>query len=275
MNSMQIKDKLKNITNNGNSDFNVVFRSYMYERFIERLASSKYKDDFILKGGYLLSLIFGLDFRHTMDIDFSLKSHDLTEDNITKIINDIINVKIDDGCIITFDSINPIRNEDEYGGYRVKITVNIENIKESFALDIATGDLITPKEIIYQHKKMLDYKYITLAAYNIETILSEKLETILSKMEFSSRLKDYYDVYLIYTIKKDEIDINNLKEAVNRTFKNRNFKGNVFEIIKLIEESTKLKQRWNIYISRFKHTSISYEELINVLKELLNIIDLK
>lgn len=195
-NSMQLKDKLKNISNKDNLDFNVVLRNYMYERFIERLACSKYKDNFILKGGYYLSSIFGLNYRQTMDIDLSLKNERLTSENILKIINEIIAIDIGDNVNIFIDGITSIREEDEYGGYRVKITVKIENVRESFSVDIATGDSITPREIEFKYKTIFDYKSIDLKSYNLETILSEKVETILSRKELNGRLKDFYDIYI-------------------------------------------------------------------------------
>ena len=210
-NSMSIKDKLKNISKNKNIDFNLLLRDYMYERFIERLANSKYKENFILKGGFFLSTLFGLDKRTTMDIDLSLKNETLSKDNLVKIINEIINIRLNDNVIIIFDEISNIRDEDIYGGYRIKITVKLDNIKESFNIDVATGDPITPREMIYKYITLLDYECIDLYSYNLETILAEKLETILTRRELSSRMKDYYDIYLIYVIYNDKINLDILR----------------------------------------------------------------
>lgn len=157
MNNMQLKSKLKNISNEKKVNFNTILRNYMYERFIERLARSHYKNSFIFKGGFYLSTIFGVDLRHTMDIDLSIKNLQLNEENILKIIYEIVNIDINDNAKISVNSIGPIKEEDEYGGFRVKITVYIENIKETFSIDITTGDKITPKEILFKYKTILDY----------------------------------------------------------------------------------------------------------------------
>lgn len=273
MNSMQIKDKLRNISVKENLDFNIVLRNYMYERFIERLASSRYKNNFILKGGYLLSTIFGLNNRQTIDIDLSLKNETLTKDNICRIVNEIINTDVGDVAVITLNDISDISEEDKYGGYRVKITVKIENIRESFNIDIATGDLITPKEIIFKYKTMFDYKFIRLKSYNFETILAEKMETILSRLEFNSRMKDYYDIYLIYTLAKKELDYNILREAINNTFKRREFYGDVDILFQILVDSYLLRRKWESYAKYNKYVeNIKYDQIIDCLGEIKDLI---
>jgi predicted nucleotidyltransferase component of viral defense system len=274
MNSMQVKDKIRNISNNKNIDFSVLLRSYMYERFIERLANSKYRNNFILKGGYYLSIVFGLDSRHTLDIDLCLKNKVLSEENIKIMINEIININIEDNTEITFDGISNIREEDKYGGYRVKITVKIENIRETFNIDIATGDPITPREIVFKYKTMFEYKFLNLKSYNLETILAEKLETILSKKDLSSRLKDYYDIYLISTLAKDKIDLNVLRNAMDRTFQKRKFNANIKENFEIIKNSELLLTRWNAYAVKNNIKNLSYEDVINCLEDLIKIIEL-
>lgn len=198
MNSMQLKDKLKIISKDKNVDFNTLLRLYMYDRFIERLSISNYKDNFILKGGFYLTTLFGIENRTTMDIDTAFKNAKFNEETIIKMICDIISIKINDNVNFNFLGITSIRDEDEYGGFRVSIQVELENIKELFHIDIAIGDPITPKEIRYKYKPILGKKYIDLWAYNIETILAEKIETILSRAELNGRMRDFYDVYLIY-----------------------------------------------------------------------------
>ena len=151
MNSMSLKDKLKNVAREKNVDFNSVLRMYMYDRFIERLSVSKYRDNFILKGGFYLSTLFGVENRSTRDIDTAIKEVDFTKENITKIISEIITMDICDNCTIEIVDIDDIRQEDEYGGYRFTLVVKLENIREQFQIDIATGDPITPKEIVYKY----------------------------------------------------------------------------------------------------------------------------
>ena len=181
MNSMQLKDKLKNISKEKNIPFNALLRLYMYDRFIERLGKSKYKDNFILKGGFYLSTLFGIESRTTMDIDTAFRNANFDEKTIIAMIKEIVSIEIDDNAKLSYLGITLIRDEDEYGGFRVEIQVKIENIKENFHVDIATGDPITPKEIRYKYRPILGYKYISLWAYNVETVLAEKLETILKR----------------------------------------------------------------------------------------------
>ena len=153
MNSMQLKDKLRNISKEKNVDFNTLLRLYMYDRFIERLAVSEYKDNFILKGGFYLSTLFGVENRTTMDIDTAFRNADFNEMTIVKMINEITSIELNDNAELNCLGIEPIRDDDEYGGFRVDIQVEINNIKEKFHIDIATGDPITPKEINYKYKK--------------------------------------------------------------------------------------------------------------------------
>ena len=207
MNSMQLKDKLRNISKEKNVDFNTLLRLYMYDRFIERLSVSKYKDNFILKGGFYLSTLFGIENRTTMDIDTAFRNANFNEKTIVKMIKEIVSIKIDDNAKLSYLGISPIRDEDQYGVFRADIQIKIDNIKEKIHIDIATGDPITPKEINYKYKPILGDRYVKLWAYNIETVLAEKVETILSRVELNGRMRDFYDVYLIYTKDWDNVNL--------------------------------------------------------------------
>ena len=214
MNSMQLKEKLRNISKERNVDFNTLLRLYMYDRFIERLSKSKYKDNFILKGGFYLSTLFGVENRTTMDIDTAFRNANFSKGTIVKMIKEIISIKIDDNVKLGYVGIAPIRDEDEYGGFRVDIEVELENIKEKFHIDIATGDPITPKEIRYKYMPLLVDYYIDLYAYNIETVLAEKIEIILSRVELNGRMRDFYDIYLICTKDWKNINMDHFRKAI-------------------------------------------------------------
>lgn len=242
MNSMQLKDKLKNISKEKNVDFNTLIRIHMYDRFIERLAVSNYKDNFILKGGFYLSTLFGVENRKTMDIDTAFKNANFNEETIVKMIKEIISIEIDDNVKLSYLGISPIRDEDEYGGFRIGILVEFENIKEKFHLDIATGDLITPKEIKYSYKPILGESYIELWAYNIETVLSEKIETILNRLELNGRMRDYYDIYLIYKKDWKNINIEHFRKAIENTFSKREYTRDVYDDLNKIKTSISLKR---------------------------------
>ena len=275
MNSMQLKDKIKNIARSKDVDFNIVFRLYMYDRFIERLTVSKYKDNFILKGGFYLSIIFGIENRATMDIDTAIKNINFTEDNIKRIIEDILNIDIQDNARLELLGISPIRQEDEYGGYRATIIVKLENIREMFQIDIATGDPITPKAIRLKYSPILKDKTINLWSYNIETILAEKLETILTRAEASSRTRDYYDIYLIYKMYFKNINIDHYRQAVKNTFKKRGYNGDIIETVNLIKESDILKTRWQAYSRKYKYArNINYSEVMECLDKIVEVLEL-
>lgn len=273
MNSMKLKDKLRNISNKKNVDFNTLLRLYMYDRFIERLSVSKYKDNFILKGGFYLSTLFGVENRTTMDIDTAFKNGNFNESTIVKMIKEIVSIELDDNAKLSYLDVSSIRDEDEYGGFRFDILVEIDNIKEKFHLDIATGDPITPFEIEYKYQPILGNSYIKIWAYNIETILSEKIETILSRLEFNGRMRDFYDIYLIYTKDWDNVNLDHFRKAIEKTFTKREYYGNPLIALDLIMDSNILKKRWKSYQKRYEYAKdINFEEILLCLRNIINII---
>lgn len=273
MNSMQVKDKLKNISIKRNIDFNTLLRLYMYDRFIERLAVSKYRDNFILKGGFYLSTLFGLESRFTKDIDTAIKDANFTKENIEKMIKSIIAIDINDGALISFIEIGNIREEDQYGGFRAVLNVKVDTIRENFQIDIATGDPITPKPIVYKYHPILGDSFVNVWSYNIETVIAEKLETILRRAEANSRIRDYYDLYLIYTKGWNDVKINDLRKAVDKTFEKRNYTGNIEEVVAILKDSEIIKNRWNLYKKKYEYANdIDYEEIMKCVEEIVKAI---
>lgn len=273
MNSMQVKDKLKNISIKRNIDFNTLLRLYMYDRFIERLAVSKYRDNFILKGGFYLSTLFGLESRFTKDIDTAIKDANFTKENIEKMIKSIIKLDINDGALISFIKIGNIREEDQYGGFRAVLNVKVDTIRENFQIDIATGDPITPKPIVYKYHPILGDSFVNVWSYNIETVIAEKLETILRRAEANSRIRDYYDLYLIYTKGWNDVKINNLRKAIEKTFEKRKYTGNIEEVIAILKDSEIIKNRWNLYKKKYEYANdIDYEEIMKCVEEIVKAI---
>lgn len=267
MNSMQLKDKLRSISKEKNVDFNTLLRLYMYDRFLERLSKSKYRDNFVLKGGFYLSTLFGVENRATMDIDTAFRNASFDEETITKMINEIVSIKIDDNAKLSYLGIEPIRDEDEYGGFRVTIQVEYETMKQSFHIDIATGDPITPKEIRYKYLPLLGDYYVDLYAYNMETILAEKIETMLNRLELNGRTRDFYDIYLIYKKEWQNINIDHFRKAIDKTFTKREYKGDPFEGLDIIRNSEMLKERWNKYQRNFSYAEgIEFEDIMNCLE---------
>lgn len=273
MNSMQVKDKLKNIAIKRNIDFNTLLRLYMYDRFIERLAVSKYRDNFILKGGFYLSTLFGLESRFTKDIDTAIKDANFTKENVEKMIKSIIATDINDGALISFIEIGNIREEDQYGGFRATLNVKVDSIRENFQIDIATGDPITPKPIVYKYRPILGESFVNVWSYNIETVIAEKLETILRRAEANSRIRDYYDIYLIYTKGWNHVKIDDLRKAIDKTFEKRNYTGDIEEAITILKNSEIIKNRWNLYKKKYEYANdIDYEEIMKCVEEIIKVI---
>ncbi len=270
MNSMQVKDKLKNISVKRNLDFNTLLRLHMYDRFIERLSVSEYRDNFILKGGFYLSTLFGLESRSTKDIDTAIKDANFTKENVEKMIKSIISIDINDGALISFIEIVNIRKDDQYGGFRVILNVKLDTIRENFQIDIATGDPITPNPIIYKYHPILGDSYINVWSYNIETVIAEKLETILRRAEANSRIRDYYDLYLIYTKGWHAVNIDDLRKAVDKTFEKRNYTGNIEKTIATLNDSKIIKNKWDSYKKKYNYAKdINYDQIIKCIMEIV------
>lgn len=268
-----VKDKLKNISKDKNVDFNSVMRFYMYDRFIERLSKSKYKDNFILKGGFYLSKLFGLDNRSTMDIDTAIRKTKFTEDNVIKMITEIINIDINDNVKFEIEKREFIRDEDEYGGLRITINFMLENMKDSFHIDIATGDPIHPGPDDYKYESLIGNEVYKVWSYNLETVLAEKIETILGKLEISSRMKDYYDIYLIHKFKFNKINKTKFSGAVEKTFKKRNFNTDLITSLKVVKDSKILKDKWTSYSRKNSYAkNIEFDETIKCLEDFIEIL---
>ena len=273
-NSVQaVKDKLKNVSREKNVDFNSVMRFYMYDRFVERLSKSKYKDNFILKGGFYLSKLFGIDNRSTMDIDTAIRKAEFTEENLIKMINEIISIDVGDNVKFKIEKTESIRDEDEYGGLRITINFMLENIKDKFHIDLATGDPIYPRPDNYRYESLIGDEIYKVWSYNLETVLAEKIEIILSKLETSSRMKDYYDIYLIYKLKFDKIDKEKFRGAVEKTFNTRKFDADLIAKLNIVKESKVLKDKWISYSRKNSYArDVEFEDTLKCLEQFIDII---
>lgn len=194
-NAMQLKAIMKKLAKENQISAQLVLQNYMLERFLERVSLSPYRDNYIIKGGFLISSMVGLNSRATMDMDATIKGYPVTQDTVQKMIEKILTVPVDDDITFTFKSIGEIREGDEYTGYRVALTADFPPMAVPLKLDITTGDKITPREIQYDYKLMLEDRHIQVMAYNLATILAEKLETVISRSDQNTRPRDYYDVY--------------------------------------------------------------------------------
>ena len=198
------------------------------------------------------------------------KDAKFTKENVEEMIKSIISTDINDGALIYFVEIGNIREEDQYGGFRVILNVKVDTIRENFQIDIATGDPITPKPVVYKYRPILGNRYVNVWSYNIETVVAEKLETILKRAEANSRIRDYYDLYLIYTKGWNDVKVDDLRKAIDKTFEKRNYKGNIDETIAILKDSEIIKSRWSSYKKKYEYANdIDYDEIIKCIEEIV------
>jgi len=264
-NSQSLKDRAKNIATKNGISVQEVTQNYMFERILERLSVSKYSNNFILKGGLLLSSIIGIDTRTTMDMDTCIKGLALNENQIHTILQEILDINLDDNLSFKLLNTEPIKEDDEYGGFKFKIMAYFDDMEVNLSIDVATGDIITPKEIEYTYKLLFEDRAIRLLTYNLETIIAEKFQTIISKNIFNSRMKDYYDLYYLLTYKTDDISISTLTQAIKATFEKRETDmSTISDTLEKIKKSDFLKDLWSAYSKKFTYANkLKYIDLIN------------
>ena len=274
------KDKLRNIISKkakGNSTLSgQLYQMFFFEKILERISKSNYKHNIILKGGLLLSSIIGDDERTTKDMDATLKSMPLEKENIESIFKEILSIDLEDDVSFQILDIKDIREEDEYGGFKVNIMATMDNLKIHLAVEITTGDKITPREIEYNYNSIFENKKIPILAYTIETVIAEKYQTIITRGILNTRMKDFYDIYILISKNKDTIDIENLKIAIKNTFEHRKTEIDILEIQEIITEIKKDKDMKNLWKNYQKNAvyanEIEFEELFESLNFITSII---
>lgn len=272
--SRQLKDKIRNYSGGDGKKVQIYIRNYMMERFLERVSVSDYNDNFILKGGMLVASLIGIDMRSTMDIDTTIMAIDLNIEKATKVINDIIAIDIDDGIIFFLKSASEIMEEHDYPGIRFMLEARLDSLRQPVKIDISTGDIITPSAVSYSYKLMMEERIIPIYTYNIETLLAEKLKTIIARGTANTRMRDFYDIYLISEYQKYNINMKDLKEAFTATSKKRGSFGLVDglnSLINDIENSTYLIEMWNIYKKKnYFVGELDWNEIMNLINNLFN-----
>lgn len=213
----QLKALIRNISKEKNVNAQVVLRNYMLERLLERISLSKYKHNFILKGGMLIAAMVGLDTRSTMDMDATVKGIMVSKETVKIMFDDILAVSINDEVTIVMENIEDIREEADYEGFRISLNTSFDGIRQNIKIDITSGDAITPREIKYKFNLMVESRAIEVMAYNIETVIAEKLETIISRGTTNTRMRDYYDIYILTKLQDDNINLETLTKALNST----------------------------------------------------------
>ena len=218
MNSNSLKTKINNNAKKYNVSPQDLMQMYFFERLLYRISISEYKNNFILKGGLLLSALFGNGSRTTQDMDTMIKGIEIESDKLYKIIKEIIEIDGEDDINFEILKTNDIRIEDKYGGIRISLLAKKEEIKVNLKIDITTKDPIIPREIQYQYKSMFDDNYIPIMAFTKESIMAEKFETLIEDVESDTRAKDLYDLYKLMDL---DINMENLQKAIISTFKRR------------------------------------------------------
>ena len=277
--SEQIKGAIRNISKKTGVNPNSLLQMCLFEGILEKLSKSKYSENFILKGGLLISSLIGVDMRSTMDMDTTLRGIPLNEVSITKILNEILAIEIDADIEYKLIKLSPIREEDMYEDFCASISCIFGKINASLNIDITTGDVITPREMNYSYSKILEEGRIPIMTYTIETILAEKFETISSRNISTTRARDFYDLYMIYSIFKDKINKDVLKKAIERTSKYRGsfeIALQYKEIVELFRESETSKELWKKYTQNNPYAkNVDFLDTISIYEEIGTVLNLK
>lgn len=270
----QIKGRIKNVAKQNGSDPITLLRIYMMERFLERITYSKYKDDFIVKGGILVTSMIGISMRSTMDIDTTIRNFDLTKEETTRIVNEIKDISLDDHIEFILNDVSDIMDNMEYPGIRIHMDAKLENLIVPIKIDISTGDVITPREIRYEYPLLLEDKSIQLWSYNLETILAEKIQTILSRGLLNTRMRDFYDVTTLFDRYNDSINYNDLSLAFDKICRKRETLSvleHYEEILCSISEDSTLQNLWKNYCRKYKYAShIEFSTNLEIIKQLMS-----
>jgi predicted nucleotidyltransferase component of viral defense system len=273
--AMQLKARIKNLATMNHIPAQAVLQNFMLERLLERISISKYKDMVILKGGMLIASLVGVSSRTTMDMDATLRGYPLSEETLRQAIGEICDIPIDDDVTLTFDHIVPIRDDDEYGGYRVSILARYESIHVPLKIDITTGDILTPDAVHYCFHSNFEDKQFEIWAYNIETILAEKIETILRRSVLNTRPRDFYDVYIITKIFWQAIDSAVFLRALRATSEKRGSFTALADqenILIRIQADTTMRQRWERYHREYHYANeIGFDDVTGALSTILNV----
>lgn len=270
----QIKGRIKSVAKQNNADARTLMRIYMMERFLERLAQSEYRDNFIIKGGILVTAMIGVAHRSTMDIDTSMKNLNLSAEDALRVVNQVKDIALDDGVSFEVKDVSNIMDEMEYPGIRVTMNANVGRLITPLKIDISTGDVITPRAIEFNYDLLLEDRSISLWSYNLETILAEKLQTVLARGILNTRMRDFYDIRMLLDTYEDKVNKAVLKDAFAATCKKRgtdHLQEQAEEIIKIIEADEQLQVLWRAYQKKYSYAAeIDYASVIRDVRKLMD-----
>ena len=256
----QLKDLIRNLSKKKSADAQILMRNYMMERFLERISLSEYKNQFILKGGMLVAAMVGLDARATMDLDATIKGTNVNVEDVEMIISQIISIPLDDGVSFRVKRISEIMEEADYPGVRVSLETKFDGVITPLKIDISTGDVITPREIKYKFNLMLENRTIEVWAYNLETVLAEKLETVISRNVTNTRMRDFYDIYILQKLYGEQLSKDVLWDALVATAKKRETleqieTEDIDEVFDEIQSSSVMENLWKAYQRNYSYSA--------------------
>ena len=270
----QIKGRIKSVAKQNNADARTLMRIYMMERFLERLTQSEYRDNFIIKGGILVTAMIGVAHRSTMDIDTSMKNLNLSAEDALRVVNQVKDIDLDDGVSFEVKDVSNIMDEMEYPGIRVTMNANVGRLITPLKIDISTGDVITPRAIEFNYDLLLEDRSIKLWSYNLETILAEKLQTVLARGILNTRMRDFYDIRMLLDTYEDKVNKAVLKDAFAATCKKRgtdHLQEQAEEIVKIIEADEQIQVLWRAYQKKYSYAAdIDYASVIRGVRKLMD-----
>lgn len=272
----QLKDRIRNLAKSKSADAQVLMRNYMMERFLERISVSEYRDKFILKGGMLVAAMIGLESRATMDIDGTIKGINVNVEDVEKMIAAIVSVPMDDGVEFQVKRISEIMDEAEYPGIRVSMETRFDGVRTPLKIDISTGDAITPREVRYRFKLMLEERSIDIWAYNLETVLAEKLETVVSRSTTNTRMRDFYDLHMLSQLYCQTIVPADLSAALTATARKRNTEKYLADVVAALDEieaDVNIVKLWAAYQKKFSYASdVTWNSVMTSVRSLYKLV---
>ena len=270
----QLKDLVRNLSKKKSADAQILMRNYMMERFLERISLSEYKNQFILKGGMLVAAMVGLDARATMDLDATIKGTNVSVEDVEMIIS----IPLNDGVLFRIKRISEIMEEADYPGVRVSMETKFDGVITPLKIDISTGDIITPREIKYKFNLMLENRTIEVWAYNLETVLAEKLETVISRNVTNTRMRDFYDIYILQKLYGEQLSKDVLRDALVATAKKRETleqieTEDIDEVFDEIQSSSVMENLWKAYQRNYSYSAdIPWHIIMKSIRTLYEII---
>lgn len=274
----QLKGSIRSMAAKKNLRAQEVLQMFLFERILERLAASKYQNNFILKGGLLISSMIGISERTTMDMDTTVRGIQMEEDEIVAAVNEILAIDVGDSIAFEYKGIEPIREEDAYNNFRVHLRAKYGKIDSPMKIDVTTGDVITPAAIQYDYPMLFDDKTVPVMAYTLETVLAEKYETIIRRNIGTTRARDFYDLHTLYRSRKHEIRPEILKAAVSHTAQKRDSVADIHDwkdIMTDIREEPALYQLWDNYVADNKYIGeLAFHEVLDTVEEVAELLDL-